>query len=195
MTYQLPTCEPALVRSGDTWEWTRQFTDYPVSEGWVLSYAIQGVNAVTWNPSWVTNDGSTFTISIPSATTETLAEGRYAWAAFVTLAGKRYTAGEGAFWVEPDLATATAGTQQLHAEKMVAALKAELERRVNPDTTAGRATVEEYTVHGRSVKIIPTAELRTLLGYYRTELARLSRPTLFSQRIETRFVPVGVSGG
>lgn len=195
MTYQAPSSEPALLRAGDTWAWTRQFADYPVSEGWTLSYAIQGVSAVTWDAAWVTDDGSTFTVTIPAATTEALASGRYTWAAFVTLAGARYTAAEGAFWVEPDLATAVAGSQQAHAEKMVAAIQTELENRLNPTSvSAGRGTVEKYTVHGRSIELLPTPELRQLLGYYRSELARLAQPTRFSQRVETRFVPVGGAG-
>ena len=195
MTYQLPSSEPALLRAGDTWEWTRQFGDFPVSEGWTLSYAIQGVQAITWDAAWVTNDGSTFTVSIPKSATG-VTSGRYAWAAFVTgTDGKRYTAEEGAFWVEPDLATVTTGSQQAHAEKMVAAIQTELENRINPTSvSAGRGTVEKYTVHGRSIEILPTPELRALLGYYRSELARMAQPTRFSQRVEVRFVPVGVPG-
>lgn len=175
MAPTIPTCEPETLRAGTTWTWTRQFSDYPIADGWALSYAIRGASVLTWSPTWVTDDGSTWTVLIPAASTAALAAGAYDWAAYVTSGANKYVAASGVLRVLPDLETASAGDRQAHAEKMVALIEAELERRLTGVASGGTGGIESYSIGGRAVTRMSAAELRQLLGQYRAELKALRR--------------------
>lgn len=184
MAHTIPVGEPTQVRAGDNWTWTKSFGDYPVSEGWALSYEIRGVDRLDWDSSYVTDDGNVFTIDIPSSVTAELTAGRYVWAAFVTLSGDRYTAVDGVFDVLSDLAQSAQGDEQTHAEKMVAAIEDEIEARI---TGAGHAR-SGYQINGRQLQLIPTEELTRLLGLYKSQVYRQKNPGTIGRMYATRFV-------
>src|SRR5689334_19426317 len=99
MTRTIPCGVPARLVAGDTWEWTLELADYPVSEGWALAYVFVALTDATQDPlesdpTWITDDGQQWTVSIPTTSTG-LKEGTYRWRAMVSLAGKRFTAREG----------------------------------------------------------------------------------------------------
>jgi hypothetical protein len=162
----IPTCEPDVLRAGDTWKWTRSFSDYPVSEGWVLSYSIRGASVLVDADVVVTPGTNDYAVVVAAAKTAALLPGTYQWAAFVTKAGERYTADEGVLVVERNLSTAAAGDALSHAEKMLSIVEAVLAGRVPAD-------VDSYQINGKSVVKIPVPELKKLRKQYRTEIWRL----------------------
>jgi hypothetical protein len=164
MAPTLPAAEPTTTVAGDTWRWTRIFSTYPISEGWSLSYAINGPEALAWNASWVTNDGSRFTVTIP-ATSTALPPGRYEWSAVLTgsgsYSGQRYIGAQGVLLVAADPATQDDGDRLTHAAKMVTALEAAIEGRATNDVLA-------YSLpNGRSVQMADPAELLRWLTFYK----------------------------
>lgn len=176
MAEQIPTGEPSTVTAGNTWTWTKTFSDYAPSESggtWALSYAINGVGKLTWDAAWVSDDGQAWTVTIPAARTAGLPAGRYQWAAIVTggggYDGERYTPASGILTIQPNPETAAQGDLQTHAEKALAAVEAVLEGRITAD-------VQAYAIGGRSVTSIPVLELRKLRAQYRDEVWRERHP-------------------
>lgn len=164
MAYDVPCSEPTLLRAGDSWRWDRTFADYPVSEGWVLSYAFLSLSdataagKLTWDANWVTDDGITFSVAIPATATATLSAGAWRWAAFVTLDDDRFTAAEGTVQVESNLATAAAGAEVTWASEMLAVVRAEIQARINGTGSAH----EGYTIGDRALNKMSMAELNKM---------------------------------
>lgn len=179
-----PVGIPSLLVAGDTWKWTQTYGDFPISESWALSYHIRGKDRLNWDSSWVTDDGTTHTIEIPSATTALLAAGGYTWQARVTDGSETYTAEDGVLTIEPDPEAATAGAFQSHAERMVDVIESEIEARI---TGVGSAH-EDYMIAGRQIRKIPIGELKGMLGRYRSEVRRQKHPAQFMRHIHARFV-------
>lgn len=170
--------------AGDTWKWTQSYADFPISDSWALSYHIRGKDRLDWDSSWVTDDGTTHTIVIPSATTALLAAGGYKWQARVTDGSLTYTAEDGVLTIEPDPEEAVAGAFQSHAERMVGLLEQEIEARV-PGTGAAHV---DYMIGGRQIRKFTLDELKGMLGRYRSEVRRQQHPGQFMRHVHTRFV-------
>lgn len=164
---------PTSLRAGDTWAWRIAFADFPVSEGYVLSYALQSTSDVTqapltWNTDFVTDDGSEFTVSIPAATTAPFVAGGYRLSAFLTLASDRYSPYSAPLLVLPDASTA-AGSAVTHAEKVLGYIEAVIEGRATAD-------VESYQINGRALNRTPIKDLLALRSRYRTEVWKERNP-------------------
>jgi hypothetical protein len=176
-TTNLPTIqaiEPTYATAGDTWQWQRSFDDFLISDGWALSYGINGPKHVVWNPAWVTNDGSIFTVTIPPATTTALTLGTYELIAILTgsgsYAGQRVSIKLPPIIVLPDPALAVDGSRVSHAATVLPIIEAALSGRLSAD-------MQRYMIAGREVTKIPIAELRQLRAQYRRELWRENHPT------------------
>lgn len=154
MAFQVPQGIPQALAAGDTWEWDDVLADYPVSEGWTLTYYLRGATNLTPDPT-ATPDlaAGVYHVVIPATSTTALPAGSYAYAAVVTKAGETHTVRSGVLTVTPDVAQAGAGALATYAETMLAAIEAVL---------AGRATadVESYQIDGQALTRIPFAELR-----------------------------------
>ncbi len=179
-----PVGIPAVLRAGDTWKWTQTYADYPISDSWALSYHIRGKDRIDWDSSWVTDDGTTHTIEIPSAVTALIGAGGYTWQARVTDTSETYTAAEGVLTIEPDPETAVAGDFQSHAERMVSLLEQEIEARV-PGTGAAHV---DYMIAGRQIRKFTLVELEATLGRYRSKVRRQRHPTQLFRHMHARFV-------
>lgn len=161
------------MRAGSVWTWRRTaFPDFPIG-GWTLAYAIRGASALAWNAGWVTVVNGEYVIEIPNSANLAVIPGRYEWIITLTAAGKTYAVDQGILVVEANLTTAAAGDRQLHAESMITAIKAELERRLLPASEGGGAAAEGYQIDNHGVQKTSVAELRKMLGYYRAELRAL----------------------
>lgn len=171
MTATIPTKEPTSFIAGDAVSWDRaESSDYPISEGYTLTYAIRGRDELNLGPSEITSIASTGTyeVRIPSTSTAKLTAGRYVWAAFATsAAGERHTIEQGAFQVEEDLATAVGG--ETHNEKVYRILSDVIEGRVEHDT-------ESFSLHGRAVNKTPMETLMKLRGIYAHKVAQERNP-------------------
>ena len=132
-----PTIEPTTATSGSTWTWTAYSSDYPVSEGWALSYVITGVRSLVWSTGYVTNNGTTHTVVIPPAATLPLTAGRYEvtriWTGSSTYAGIRYDEALPPLTVVADPVTAADGSRVTFAETNLAAVEAAITARLAGD--------------------------------------------------------------
>jgi len=139
--------------------------DYPVSEGWVLLYTLQGASKIT-----VTADAGTtdWTVVLTPTQTQALLPGTYQYQLSVSLAGARYTVATGALAVLPDLVAAASGSLQSQDERELALLNAEIAARAAGDHT-------EYTIDGLSLRRESLVELREWRDQLRARIARRRR--------------------
>lgn len=181
----IPDNEPATLRAGDTWRWTRSLSDYP-APGWVLKYRFK--NAAGGFEITATASGADHSVTVAAATTTSYAAGRYTWQAWVEGgSSEKYTVDEGTFEVLPDYRSGTATAaldDRSHARKMLDAIEAWLESR--------DMAVASYQIAGRQMQYIPPAELLKLRSKYRTEVqaeenaARLARGEGIGRKIQFR---------
>jgi hypothetical protein len=160
----IPTNEPAELRAGDTWKWTRSISDYPAS-AWTLKYRFKSPTAgfeIT-----ATAAGDDFSITVTAATTAAYAAGTYTWIAWVEGGtSEKYTVDTGIMAVDADYRSGTATAaldDRSHARKTLAAIESWIESH-NPG-------VAEYEIAGRRMKYISIAELLKLRQSYKTEVA------------------------
>jgi hypothetical protein len=160
----IPTNEPAELRAGDTWKWTRSLADYPAS-AWTLKYRFKSPTAgfeIT-----ATTSGNDYAITVTAATTAGYAAGTYTWIAWVEGGtSEKYTVDTGIMAVDADYRSGTATAaldDRSHARKTLAAIESWIESR-NPG-------VAEYEIAGRRMKYISTSELLKLRQSYKTEVA------------------------
>lgn len=187
----VPLGEPETVRAGDTWQWRITDPDFPIAEGWTLSYAFRGASAPAWQAGWVDTSTGEYVVTVPISATTGIVAGNYQWSRMFTKAGQRFTSADGFFTVELDLAVAAAGAAQSHAERMVTILEQEIAARV-----AGTGTAHEsYQIGPRALNKIPIGELRKMLGAYRARLERERNPNTLGRRIVARFTHPGAYPG
>ena len=164
MAATIPSDEPARLRAGDTWKWTRTLADYPAGT-WTLKYRFK--NAAGGFEIVATASGTDHAVTVTAATTGAYAAGSYQWIAWVESGAEKYTVDEGALEVEPDYRSGVATAaldDRSHARKTLAALQAWIEGR-DP-------AVAEYEIAGRRMKYISVKDLLMLLDRYRSEVAR-----------------------
>ena len=158
----IPDNEPATLRAGDTWRWTRSLSDY-TAPTWVLKYRFK--NAAGGFEITASASGTDHSITVAAATSAAYVAGSYTWAAWVESGSDKFTVDEGTLEVLPDyragLAT-VALDDRSHARKMLDAIEAWLESR--------DMAVASYQIAGRQMQYIPVAELMKLRSRYRTEL-------------------------
>lgn len=196
MAPTIPLGEPRGFTAFDTVKWRRQLSTYPPSEGWTLKYTLTADNVLTIT---CTDDGTEYTATISSADSGSLitAANRprtYKWRGFVvgsgSFAGEQYEVGRGTFLIQPDTAQATEGEQTSHAETMLEAIEAELERRAGvsrADGTSSGGFVEVYTIGGRSIQKVPLKELVRLRSVYAGIVARQRSGGEYSRPVEVSF--------
>lgn len=191
MSYTVPDIEPTVAAAGEDWHWTRTFDEFPNSEGWTLKYYFRGVGTLDITATALAGSDSAFDVSAPAASTGALAAGRYVWDAIVSLAsGETHRAATGVLTVTPKLASAAAGAQQTHNEKMLALIETELENRLTGISAGGAGSVETYTIHGRSLAKLTTPELKKLRGQYLAAVQRERSPGGIGTPVGVTFGPV-----
>lgn len=172
MAATVPCAEPSRLTAGNTWQWTRRFVTYPVSEGWSLRYAINGADSLNWLDVWVTDDGAEFTILVPASATE-LTPGRYEWTALVEGSGiyldQRYTAARGVFVIEPNPTEQEPGDRQPFAEKALAVIEAFI-------LAGAPAGIQSYSLGNRSFQFTGMDQALSMRAAFRTELFTLRNP-------------------
>ena len=184
LTKVIPTCEPDILRAGDTWKWTKALAEYPPSEAWVLSYSIRGASVLLDADVVVTPGVSNYAVAVAANKTAPLLPGTYQWAAFVTKAGERFTADEGVLVVERNLSTAAAGDALSHAEKALPIIEAALAGRLTAD-------IESYQINGKAVVKISIPDLKKLRKQYRTEIWRQRNGNKLGPQHLTTFTRAG----
>lgn len=181
----IPYGEPTQARAGDTWRFKLTDTDYPSSEGWTLSYQINGASKLAWDGSWVATATNTHTITIPASATADLLAGVYEvtrlWTGSGGTAGQVFSVSCPNLAVLPNPTTAGAGDRQSWDEKTLAVVEAVLAGRVTDD-------IAMYQIGGRTISKLPLTELLTLRSQLRAALA-FQRTGSFGSRVRYHFTP------
>ena len=166
MTAAIPTSEPAELRAGDTWTWTKTLADYPASTPWTLKYRFK--NAAGGFEITATADGDGYSVSVAAATTAAYAAGVYSWMAWVEGgSSEKYTVDTGTLTIDPDFRSGTstaAYDNRSHARTVLDAIEAVIEGRATKDQ-------EEYEIAGRRLKRTPIASLLKMRQHYNSEVA------------------------
>ena len=152
------TKEPEIFRAGDTVKWTKDFSDYPANDSWVLKYAFRG-NSTTIDIT-ATASGKEHAVTISAATSTAYTKGVYDVLGFVEKGSERYSVFTGRVEILADLETVGSSYEsRTHVKITLDAIE---------QTLQGRATKEilESTIEGVSIKRIPHAELVMLRGRY-----------------------------
>lgn len=118
-----PTVEPTSLQAGDTLNFTREFSDFPATDGWILSYRLVSRSGLTAIDIASTADGDGYEVNIASATTAGYAPGDYTLYGFITLSPDRYQVYKGAFTVLPDPATTSFVDSRSYLEKVLEKLE------------------------------------------------------------------------
>lgn len=160
----IATNSPLEIISGDTVQWTRNFTDYPASSSWVLTYVL--INSTHKISITAAASGADHLVTLAAAVTAAYNAGTYDWQAYVTKTTERYKVDSGIIVVKPNFATATTYDARSHAKKVLDAIEAVIE---------GRATVdqEEYTIGNRSLRRTPLEDLMKFRKQYQAEYSIL----------------------
>lgn len=168
-----PLGVPTTAAAGDTWLWTASYGDYPVSEGWTLSYRFRGASILDTSSSHLTNDGATWTATIPATLTADLTPGNYAWSAVMTgsgsYAGRLHTAETGVLQVTRNLSLAAEGDGQTWEERTLSVIESVLTNKVTDD-------VAMYMIGTRQVLAIPLKELLSLRSQLKRKVAAQRDP-------------------
>lgn len=152
------TIEPETIFQGVTWKWQRTFEDYPATDGWTLTYVLNGPQNITFA---ATASGSDYLVNETPATTAAYAPGLYTWTAFLSkTGGDRFAVDDGTLRVVQDPATITAPSDlRSFNKRMLDAIEALLERRATK-------VEESYRIHNRELKNMDPLELEKWRGIY-----------------------------
>lgn len=163
-----PTAIPAQLTAGDTWTWERSLSDYPASDGWVLSYGIVGELHLEWDGDWHTADGALHVIAIPMAVTADLGSGgSYRFVEYATKAAtsERFTLCTEVRLVAADPAQFAPGDGLSWARRMLTKCEAFLEGHLEDG-------VQYQMIGTRQLQHIPLPELRSYMSYLRERIAK-----------------------
>lgn len=165
MAPTIPTAPPTKFRAGDTVKFTVSPAEFPVGDGWTVSYTVNGVKKATANAS---ESAGKYLVTLSATETTALDPGTYLWTLRATKGGETYTVDHGSLTVMPNVTSAAAGALQSQDEKELAYLNAEIEARAQSDHT-------EYSIDGRSLKRESIVDLMEWRDKLRARIARQRR--------------------
>jgi hypothetical protein len=154
------TREPTEIVAGDTVKWNLpDLTDYPIADGWAVSYALRGSEGyeIRLGAEAITQSVTHHAVVISAERTAQLLAGHYTLTKSVSKSGERYTLQPATEVVVRDDPARV--VPQSHDSRMLAAIEAALEGRVTADT-------ESFQINGRAINQIPIEKLRVLRGEY-----------------------------
>lgn len=159
--------EPTRLRAGDSWNWTRNFPNYP-SATYTLSYILNSPNnRFVFPPDGITPaaDGQSFLIQMTPAQTGVVAD-TYDFIAVLTgnvdtvSAGQQVTLVLQSVAIDPNLATASG---PVNTQSFVKQILDTIEAAIAGNTSPG---VQEYMINGREVRRISPLDLEKLHAIY-----------------------------
>jgi len=149
------------ITAGDSLNWKESVAEYPASDGWTLRFSlVNGASNVEFSAS---AEGDAYAVSLPASTTSAWHPGRYRFQAYVVRGEDRHTIGTGTVDILPDFSSVTTFDGRTHAERVLEAIEAVIEKRASKDQ-------ESYTIKGRSLSRTPLPELLVLRDRYRREV-------------------------
>lgn len=181
--------EPKKITLGDTVKWTKSFSLFKASEGWVLSYYLNGPKAENFQAS---ADGDAFSIELSASTTANWQPGRYSWASRIALGTEVYTLESGIMILCANPALIPSGyDSRSHNRKALDAINATIEGRANQEELNYSISDGGMT---QSVGLTPLADLIRLKSYYENLVALEEQAEALESginvggRIKTRFL-------
>lgn len=188
MARTVPFGEPTDLVAGDSWEWNRQLSEFPPSEGWTVVYSFGGQDNNQDIQAQVSADGQYYEVRKAPSFSEDLSAGPRIIAGYATKGTpgqpghERFRFYTGTVRIHSNLDQID---QQLpFARRALAAIEAALEGRLTKD-------LESFQIAGRTINKIPIAELRQLRGFYRAELNQKGRGGRLLRTAKVRFPRVG----
>lgn len=140
----IPDNEPASLRCGDTWQWSRTLSDYPAGT-WTLKYRFK--SAASGFEVVAAASGTDHLATVSAATSGGYTAGRYTWMAWVESGAEKFTVDSGTIELLPDYrsgAATVALDDRSHARKMLDQIETWLESHGDG--------VAEYEIAGRRMK-------------------------------------------
>ncbi len=187
MAPQVPTSPPSQVRAGETWQWDDEYADYPRSEGWVLTYELRGIDAISILASMMVANGEGWRVTVPATTSPAYAPDSYEFIAVLTgtgtYAGVVRQVALPRLQILPNLIQAGRGDRVSQVQTDLAAVNAAISARIKGDQP------ENYMVDGTQVSRVPLQDLYAIRVRLSQELAQLRAPNQFGRRIQHRFTP------
>lgn len=138
----------------------------------------------------VTTDGSDYHVVFSGQSvggTKSLTAGQYLLTVWATSGNDRYTVGQWALTITPDLSTGTPALR--HAQKTLVAIETAIYARVSG------GEIEEYAIDGTSVRKMSIDELERLRARYAAEVARLQNADSPIGSVKFAFTPAGQAVG
>jgi hypothetical protein len=177
---------PKTFRAGETVKFRRSFNDFQSVDGWSFTIYFNGAANVFKKQADAEPDGFLVTLT-PDLLN--VAPGIYRYLERVERVQNStkevHNVGQGVVEIEIDLATAPAGATTSFAERMLAAIEAEIAVRMGAD-------VEEYhsAVAGSSwsVKKVPMEQLQKMRGNYASMVWRQKNPGKIGAPVYIDFV-------
>lgn len=158
------TYEPRKLIAGDTWQWTRDFDDYP-SPTWTLDYYLRHPGELSLHTFQASADGSGgFTITVAAATTQTYQPGTWELVGRVSASGVVHTVVRQRVEIVADFAQLNQDHRSYN-QRMLDAIEAVRE---------GRATTDQgsVTIGDTSISRMSWDELETQWHRFRELVAR-----------------------
>jgi hypothetical protein len=173
----IPDIVPDHFPAGTTVKFTRSLDDFQPSNGWGYTIYLNGLTQKFSKAATVLDN--IFQIEFVPSDTASLNPGPFRYAERLvndgsvdsTLLGETYdiTGDELVINIEPNVASAAAGSFNTWEEKTLAVIEAVLSGRVTAD-------IQAYQVAGRSVTRHTFAELRTMRGELKAAIWRQNNP-------------------
>lgn len=133
---------PDRFNAGETILYRRSYADFPIADGWAATLYLSGAANHTEPAATV---GTQFEFELTAAQTGGFPAGVYQWQERVSKGSETYTVDEGTVTIDPNIATAPAGSLIPFAEKLLPQVEAAIEALVT-------GKVQEYQVAGRAVR-------------------------------------------
>lgn len=160
----IATTEPKQVEAGNTWQWTRDLTDYQAPT-WVLTYYLRNKNEPEVKTIIAADDGDGgHAITVSASDSDGYIGGRWDWIARVSSAGVVYTIDKGMLDIRSNLADA-ANDFRTYNQRCLDAIEAVRENRASTDQAS-------WSIDDRAVSRMTWDELNAQWRRFRNLVAR-----------------------
>jgi len=167
---------PTRIPAGTSVAYTRSYSEYPASDGWVLTLHLAFPTALAIE---ATADGDSFALELATDDLD-VAAGVYHWAERVSKSEETYQVAAGLVEITPDLATAAAATLATWAETALPLVEAALARAL----TTGFASVQVGT---HAYTNVTPEELRRIRRQLLDEIRTHRNPARQGRTFHARF--------
>ena len=180
MAAAIPTSEPTEHQAGNTLQFSRNFADYPASDGWSLSYVLRGNLDLTQANFAAVANGKAFSIHLLPAITSDGTPGTYLLVGYIANGTDRFEVYRGTFVVTRDASIETGFDPRSFWVRILERLQSVYESGVI------RAPIR-YSFNGVSTDIHTFDELEKAIAYAESKVLQEQGHSR-QQRVLTRFI-------